>query len=456
MRNGVDATERLLVLCTYAGHQPVEKAEAADLVRGGIDWERFHSLAELNATAPLVWKNLGALGHSPQVPSLVQQRFQASAQAIRDANEARLRNARELFARFNERRIPVVILKGVLFGETVYRDPYYKKMNDVDILIRKKDLDATYDIFAEMRFFSAVELVGGSPRKQEKFSHHAPPFFSRDLKLMVGTHWGLITPLAPYTIDYDAIWSRVVAVDFYGHAAKAMAPEDNLHHLCVHMPYYKCGLRELADIYNLVRHGPIDWDLLAAEVAKAKTHNLVYHALSLADRVCPMTVMQAAIARERPHTSYYFRRDAERKAASLSRLLRGRSTHMSTIEKAYSDLNTTRDPAEKWRAYGRMWTGMLFPPRADVLKMNALEQADPLALVWARLQAPWRVYRVFARDVGPGIFFAILAKCLYDCLRATVKAPLAGPDSRQETFESFARDLGVTVAQLEDLKNALE
>ena len=68
----------------------------------------------------------------------------------------------------------------------------------------EQDLDATYDIYEEMRLFSAVELVGGSPRKQEKFSHHAPPFFSRDLKLMVGTHWGLITPLAPYTIDYEA------------------------------------------------------------------------------------------------------------------------------------------------------------------------------------------------------------------------------------------------------------
>jgi hypothetical protein len=33
---------------------------------------------------------------------------------------------------------------------------------------------------------------------------------------------------------------------------------------------------------------------------------------------------------------------------------------------------------------------------------------------------------------------------------------LAGPDRREETFESFARDLGVTVAQLEQLKNALE
>jgi hypothetical protein len=37
-----------------------------------------------------------------------------------------------------------------------------------------------------------------------------------------------------------------------------------------------------------------------------------------------------------------------------------------------------------------------------------------------------------------------------------VRAPLAGPDGRKVTFESFARDLGVTVTELEQLKNALE
>jgi hypothetical protein len=452
----VNATERLLILCTFASHQPDESVEATRLATEGIDWEAFHALAEQNATAPLVWKTLVVLGQADRLPPHVRARFEERAAAIREANAARLTNARELFGRFAERRIPVVILKGVLFAETIYKDPHYKKMNDVDILIRTKDLDAIYEIYQQMRFFSAAELVGGSPRKQERFSHHAPPFFSRDLKLMVGTHWGLITPLAPYTLDYDAIWSRVVDVDFYGHPAKAMAPEDNLHHLCVHLPYYKCGLRELADIYNLVRHHTIDWDLFAAEMAKAKTENLVYHALSLADRICPMPAVQAAIARAQPKTSFYFRRDADRKCASLPRLLRGRSTHMSTIEKAYSDLNTTRSPGEKWSAYGRMWKGMLFPPREDVLKMNALEDARGLSLVLARLQAPWRVYRVFARDVGSGIFFAILAKCAYDCLRATVKMPFAGPDRRKDTFESFARDLGVTVAQLEQLKNALE
>jgi hypothetical protein len=452
----VNATERLLVLSTAATYRPDERAEAARLAREGIDWRLFDELAEANAVIPLVWSNLRELGCAELVPPQVQAHFEAGAESVRQANDARLTHARELFARFAMHSTPVVILKGVLFAEILYRNPHYKKMNDVDILIRKQDLDTIFAIYQEMRLFSAVELVGGSPRKQEKFSHHSPPFFSRDLKLMVGTHWGLITPLAPYTIDYDAIWSRVIAIDFYGNPAKSMAPEDNLHHLCVHMPYYKCGLRELADIYNLVRHFRIDWDLFGREVAKAKTENLVYHALSLANRVWPIDDLDKAIALVRPKTSYYFRSDADRKAASLPRLLRGRSTHMSTIEKAYSDLNTTSAPLEKWRAYARMWRGMLLPPRNDVLKMNALEDASGLRMLVARIQAPWRVFRVFARDVGPGIFVAILAKCAYDCVRATVKAPFAGSNARRDTFESYARDLGLTVAQVEQLKNALE
>ena len=308
-----------------------------------------------------------------------------------------------------------------------------------------------------MRFFSAAELVGGSPRKQEKFSHHAPPFFSRDLKLMVGTHWGLITPLAPYTLDYDAIWSRVVDVDFYGHPAKAMAPEDNLHHLCVHLPYYKCGLRELADIYNLVRHtrsigicSPPRWPR-----RRPRTSSITPSRSPIA--ICPMPAVQAAIARARPKTSFYFRRDAERKCASLSRLLRGRSTHMSTIEKAYSDLNTTRESGREMERLRADVEGDAVPAaRGRAQDERARRCARAVGSCWARLQAPWRVYRVFARDVGSGIFFAILAKCAYDCVRTTVKAPFAGPDRRKDTFESFARDLGVTVAQLEQLKNALE
>src|SRR5262249_34513170 len=158
----------------------------------------------------------------------------------------------------------------------------------------------------------------------------------------IGTHWGLITPLAPYRIDHDAIWSRVVDIELGGVPAKAMAPEDNLHHLCVHLPYYKTGVRELADIYNLVRQQPIDWELFLGEVRRARSESLVYHALTLAHRLSPSVEVAAVLRRIRPRVSRYHARDAARKTRRLAIVLRSRSVHMSRIEKAYADFTASK------------------------------------------------------------------------------------------------------------------
>jgi len=451
--------ERLLVLASCARLDPAELDEARTLADRVTDWSAFAALAEENATAPLARISLERAGILAKVPAGVVARLDATAAKVAAANDARLAVGRTMFAAFAERGVPVVILKGVLFAETIYGDPHYKKMNDIDILVRREDLDAIYDVYAKLGFFSAAELVGGSPRKQEKFSHHAPPFFSRDLACMVGTHWGLITPLAPYTIDYAAIWSRVVDVDFQGIPAKAMAPEDNLHHLCVHLPYYKTGVRELADIFNLVRHhGPrLDWRLFLGEVRKAGTENLVYHALSLAHRLSPRPEVEDVLRALRPRVSWYFARDAAKKTASARRLLRSRSVHMSRIEKAYADFRATNDAREKQRAYGRIVANIVYPPADDVARLSSLDAPKGGALLAGRLAAPWRISRVFARDLGAGIYAAMLAKLTVDVCRATIARSLGrGRTDDGQGYAAYARKLGVTVEALTQLKEALE
>ena len=87
----MNATERLLILCTAAAYQPDERAEVSRLAQQDIDWELFQSLAELNATAPLVWKNLVALELLDRVPATVQAQFKEHSETIREANEARLK-----------------------------------------------------------------------------------------------------------------------------------------------------------------------------------------------------------------------------------------------------------------------------------------------------------------------------------------------------------------------------
>jgi hypothetical protein len=75
----VNATERLLILCTLAKYDASEHEEASRLARETVDWELFRELAEVNATVPLVWKNLGALDVRDRIPLPLQERFQVHA-----------------------------------------------------------------------------------------------------------------------------------------------------------------------------------------------------------------------------------------------------------------------------------------------------------------------------------------------------------------------------------------
>jgi hypothetical protein len=444
--------EKLLVLASYADLTRAESDEARRLAPG-LDWDSFADLAELNATVPLVRATLAKLGVS--VPSHVTARFAAIADKVTAANTARLRIGKELLSRLHAKKIPVVILKGVLFAETLYRDPNYKKMNDIDILIRKEDLDAIYQVYGELGFFSAAELFGKEGKKQEKFSHHSPPYFSRDLACMIGTHWGLITPLAPYKLDYDAIWARVVDITLAGVPAKAMAPEDNLHHLCVHLPYYKTGVRELADIYNLLRAQKIDWALFLGEVRKAKTENLVFHALSLVQALSPRDEVAGVLEALRSSVSFYYARDAARKTRRAGLLLRSRSVHMSRIEKAYADFTATKHAGEKRKAFARIIGNILAPPVEDVVKMSALDAPSPAQLLVGRLAAPWRISRVFVRDLGAGIYAAMLAKATVDTAVDSVKQAFTGPPAN-DGYAAYAERLGLSVEALGKLKDALE
>jgi len=456
MRDELTPEERLLVLMSFAALDAEEEAAACTAAAAVRDWDGFVDLAEANATAPLVHHRLAATALDGVVPAPARARLAAIADAVTAQNTARLAVGTQLLARLAARGVPVVLLKGVLLAETVYRNSFYKKMNDIDILVRPADLDTVFGVYQELGLFSAAELVGGAPRKQEKFSHHAPPFFSRDLACMIGTHWGLITPLAPYKLDLDGIWSRVRELDFLGVPARAMAPEDNLHHLCVHLPYYKTGIRELADIYNLVRHhaAELDWERFHAEVRRARTEDLVYHALALAHRLAPRPDLGAALAVLRRRVSWYATRDTARKTARVATLLRSRSVHMSRIEKAYADFRSTQSAAEKRRAFGKILGGIVYPPAADVARLSSLDRPGRAAWLAARIAAPWRISRVFVRDLGAGIYAAMLAKCAIEVAAATVRdavAPAAADD-----HAAYAARLGVTPADLARLKDALE
>lgn len=448
--------ERLLILMSLAKLHDEEMDEAKKLAKQVDDWDLFWELSYTNRVVPLVKSNLEKIGAFSALPPSIQDKFIKRSNKIREMNKARLQAGVRFMEKLRENQIPVVILKGVNFAETIYKNPHYKRMNDIDLLVKPEDLQRIYPLLETLDFFSIVALTGGSEKHNEKRSHHAA-YINRSLTCMVGLHWKLINPLSPFHYDYEAIWSRVSEFPIEGTVAGTMAPEDNLHHVCVHLPYYKTGLRELADIYNLIRQhrDALDWDLLLATIEKADTHEPMFHALSLANRICSIPELEKITGALRSRCSGRVVADTQMKTADLSLLLRNRSTHQSVIEKAFSSFNATKEAKEKFHFFIKVWKAMLFPPVFEIVKMNYLKNPSPAAILYGRLTTPIRIFRLICRELGTGIFALALLKSTFDMCASAVQA-LFSQSKGQIDYETYAREIGITKEGLERFKAGIE
>ncbi len=418
------------------------------------DWESFYQLCKLNRHAPFAYKELDKLNLAEKIPTNTKELFLSDVKRIEETNKKRLEEAQNFLKRFSEKGVETIILKGIFYGETFYKDPYYKRMNDVDILIHQKDLDKIFDVYTELKYFSGGELLGKPARDHDQFSHHLPPFFSRNLNLMIGTHWELHTPLRPYRLDYKGIWERAVDFDFYGIPMKSLAPIDHLHHLCVHLSFFKAGAREVGDMINLLRaNKDFDWGHFLKEVDKAGSHNPVYLGLSLANILDPHEDKEAALKKIKPRVASKTISLVTEKRNSREILLTTRSGHITKIDKAFTGFKSTKKPFEKFRFYLEMYKHMYFPPLEDAKRITNTLGDDFLSNLMARIKAPFRIMSSLCDDLGTKIFFLLLLYTFVKMITTFLKAPFSGNSEGQE---EFAKKLGLSIRDLELLKERLE
>jgi hypothetical protein len=403
--------EALLIATSYSEPTRLEIAEARN-VAPMCNWSHFRSLVFHNETAPLARHNLSRMDLLAALPDELREELDESYASVHTRNTARLEITKKLLTLADDRGIKIVILKGSLFALEVYRDIGYKKMSDLDLLVAKEDLDALHEIYESLDLVSDAEIVAGDPRAQEEFSHHWPPYSTPDRVFVVGTHWGLTNPRRRYNLSVRRMWDRARELDFYGVRAYALSNEDNLHHLSVHLHYYKTGIRELADIYNLIRYSgdSLDWGLLGREVNEAGTSGPVFHSLALANAVAPDPHVSCFLEAIAPGVSRLQLWDVRRKLRSVSRLLWSRSTHLDIIEDAYTEFAKTTTPEVRRGLYRTAMQALCCPPAEEAARLHSVGGRTRASRFVARLVAPVRLSRVLCDELSARVFWSILVR----------------------------------------------
>jgi len=449
-------TDLSLKLLTYIDLDEREKGQILMAVQKIDNWDSWYEIASFNKILPICYYSLKELNIQHHLPADIWLKLENEANFIRNKNQLRNEEAAFFLEEFRKNNIKTALLKGVAFGEIVYKNPYYKRMNDIDILIKKEDIVIIYNIYDSLGYFYIGERISGSKVNSDRVSHLSPPFVSRNYDCVIGTQWGIKTPLSPYKINYKALWERTNKTQFMGGDILVLSPEDNLLHLCLHLGYFKISLRDMMDFYNLLRafQDQFNWNRFFQIVEESRTHNPVYFGLKLFQYICPIAEVEIFLDRIKDKVGTFYKNAIAWKTRSMDVFLHMHSDHIQTIEKAISTFDSTSYFPEKWVYFRKLWGCILCPPNTEIVRMSALYSPSWIQFVSARLTIPFKILRVIAEEVGWTLLFLLTIKTFVALILSLAKYPFVSRN--QSDTEAFAKKLRIPMDKLVELKEQFQ
>src|SRR5262245_12784879 len=189
-----------------ADRDQVEK----ELAGRHVNWDRVVDYAYQHDIAPLIYRTLARLSDGDAAPAAFE-RLKAAFLANAVRNAVLFRELQKLLRALREGKIPVVVLKGAALAETVYGDRALRPMSDVDLLIRKENLNAVERLLGPLGY--ALD-ENQQNIKEWYFTHYYHLVFSKKVSssftVCFEIHWHLERPTRRFLIDTEAVWKRAV------------------------------------------------------------------------------------------------------------------------------------------------------------------------------------------------------------------------------------------------------
>jgi hypothetical protein len=183
--------------------------------------------------------------------------------------------------RFRRENIPVIVLKGAYLAEAVYRDVAVRPMVDVDLLIRKADLDRGEAALRKGGYRSDAQSRPFWEAEQYHFVYGQPA-----LGLVIELHWHLLEPVRAAAIDIDQLWNRAQGVRIAGVDTLTLSPEDQVSYLGLHLlkHQFDASLVAFCDVAELLRQSgeQLQWDRIRQRARDWQMQKALYLALWLA------------------------------------------------------------------------------------------------------------------------------------------------------------------------------
>ena len=216
---------------------------------GKVDWLRFANILVHNRMSVLIRQGVTRVTSStpPEAQKPIREqaeKYERSASKLGEALTTYLKTA-------ENHNIPTIVLKGLWLCEKIYHVPSMRPGGDIDILVRRHDVDACLKLLAEQ----GIDEFWPNLLKDEYFTRHHlhQQRSTADLNIWFEIHWALDHPYTLLTVDYEGIFERATPAQLLGASIREMAAPDLLLSLAIHLVKHAVYLPSLVDRDDLPR-----------------------------------------------------------------------------------------------------------------------------------------------------------------------------------------------------------
>lgn len=215
----------------------------------GIDWLRFAKILTHNRMAVLARRVLARTDRSLplEAHTLIREQVDKYGRAALKLGEALTTYLHSAATR----NIPTIVLKGLWLCEKIYHEPSMRPGGDIDILVRRSDVDACLKLLAEQ----GIDEFWPNLLRDDYFTRHHlhQQRSTRDLSVWFEIHWALDHPYTLLSVDYEGVFARARPARLLGAPVQEMAAPDVLLSLAIHLVKHAVYLPSLVDQEDLPR-----------------------------------------------------------------------------------------------------------------------------------------------------------------------------------------------------------
>jgi hypothetical protein len=237
----------LLLDCLRYDGQPPAGDRLARL--SAAEWQALVTLARQQRVGPLLYHRLTGQGYRDLMPETVRETLRQQYRLNTLRNLKLQGELGQVVAALTRAGIPVIALKGIYLASAVYENPGLREMNDLDVLVRLPDIDASKRVLKEIGYGESQEELPSTS------FHHLHPLRKADAAASVELHWTIVPGTSPFKVDLDGLWNRAKLFRVAGSELLALSDEDMLLHLFLHSAYmdrFSNGARPLADVAETI------------------------------------------------------------------------------------------------------------------------------------------------------------------------------------------------------------